>query len=52
MSSRKTLDYIILDEEDLVLIQQGEHVIVPRKFISSFLEELNKTVACDAREAA
>ena len=43
---------IILDEEALVLIQQGEHVIVPRKFISSFLEELNKTVACDAREAA
>lgn len=43
---------IILDEEALVLIQHGEHVIVPRKFISSFLEGLNKTVACNDREAA
>ena len=43
---------IIVDEEALVLIQQGEHVIVPRQFICSFLEELNKTVARNAREAA
>lgn len=43
---------IIVDEEALVLTQQGEHVIVSRKFICSFLDELNNTISRNSREAA